>query len=488
MNDFVLSLLLMGALSTSGSLPFWMTADQYGLMPAQNGGLALIQAETQLDTTKTLQWKWGASLAGNLDAGETADFNLLVDELYGTVRWKSLSLDLGMRHDPLDFYGSSPSMGSLSVTGGHVLSSGNARTMPGYMLNLHPVAVPWTGEHVWIQGSFGDFKTLDERFVPGALVHRTKGYLVFKLSKRLDISLGIDHAALWAGNTMWGKMPVTPANYFRVLLGLPASLEGSENDRSNAIGDHRGSELLRVDWRGDGWRAALQHDAPYDDGPGMRLKNFPDGVNTLWFGFDDKSRWVSDILYEFHYTRWQSGPIFNLPALDGCDNYFNNGEYRSGWTHFGRTIGTPLFFPLGTHAGTWTGKGVVEGVENNRVRAHHFALSGRIAGKAPYKLMLTYSQNYGTYVDPYLGDSGWNKPWGSVQETPLIQFSGAFTGEVPLGRLSLTYGLFVDRGALLPDGFGMTAGLRYVLTPGRCGSCRERRAFPEGPASSSSLL
>lgn len=485
MNDFLLSLLLTGALSTAGTLPFWMTSNQYGLMPVHNGGLALIRAESQYDPAKNLQWRWGTSLAANLDAAGTADFNVMVDELYGSLRWKALSVDLGMHHDPLDFYGASQSLGSLSVTGGHLISSGNARTMPGYMLNLEPVAIPLTGNRVRIYGSFGDFKTLDERFVRGALVHRTKAYLSVGITRRLDFTVGLDHAALWAGDTPWGKMPLTFGNYVRVVLGRSASTEGSENDRSYVIGDQRGSELLRLDWRGDGWRAALQHDIPYDDGPGMRFLNFPDGVNTLWFGFDDKDRWISDILYEFHYTRWQSGTTFRLPELDGCDNYFNNGEYRSGWTHFGRTIGTPLFFPVGTHAGTWTGHGVVEGVENNRVRAHHFGLSGKIARKAPYRLMLTYSQNYGTYVTPYAGESGWEKPWGSVKETPLRQFSAALTGEAPFGRLSLTWGLYADYGELLPCGIGLSAGLRYQIISGRSGSYRARQASPEAVSSSS---
>ena len=92
MNEFALSLLLLGALSTNGQLPFWATSGQYGLMPETNGALAWVQAGTQYDTTKELQWKWGMALAAN-----TADFKLMVDELYGSLKWRALSLDLGMK-------------------------------------------------------------------------------------------------------------------------------------------------------------------------------------------------------------------------------------------------------------------------------------------------------------------------------------------------------------------------------------------------------
>jgi len=78
---------------------------------------------------------------------------------------------------------------------------------------------------------------------------------------------------------------------------------------------------------------------------------------------------------------------------------------------------------------------------------------------------LTYSQDYGTYHNPYKGESQWGKDWGTVKETPLRQVSGAFMGEVPglLKGLTLTYGLYADRGELLPDTFGATFGLRYSL-------------------------
>jgi hypothetical protein len=251
------------------------------------------------------------------------------------------------------------------------------------------------------------------------------------------------------------------------------------------IGDQRGAETFRLNWRGNGWKISVQHDIPYDDGSGMGFQNFPDGVNTIWFGFDDKDKWVTDILYEYQYTMFQSGTRHDRPTTDeekqhldpsdvvhynkhiigGGDNYFNNGAYRSGWTYYGHTIGNPLFVPTGTHEGSWTGWNTVLGVENNRLKAHHFSIAGKLFRKAPYKFMLTYSHNYGTYAKPYKGESQWGKDWGTVKETPLNQLSGALMGEVPglVKNFALTYGLFVDKGQLLPDNFGATLGIRYTL-------------------------
>ena len=90
--------------------------------------------------------------------------------------------------------------------------------------------------------------------------------------------------------------------------------------------------------------------------------------------------------------------------------------------------------------------------------------------------MLTYSQNYGTYWAPYEGISQIGLPWGTVKETPLHQISAAFIGEFPLASFSplspslstlshftLTYGIYADRGELLPHSFGAIFGLRWDL-------------------------
>ncbi|MBQ4284876.1 MAG: hypothetical protein II720_00280, partial [Bacteroidales bacterium] len=157
MNDFFVTLLLMGALSSGGSLPFWMYSNQFGLMPESSGALAVARMGTEYDPSRTLQWRWGASLAANYgspvilseakDPGEAKDLHPMLDELYTSLKWEFLSLDLGMKRFGLDYYGAgSVTLGSLSSTGGHIIWSGNARSMPGYTLNLAPVPVPFTRE------------------------------------------------------------------------------------------------------------------------------------------------------------------------------------------------------------------------------------------------------------------------------------------------------------------------------------------------------
>ena len=121
MNDFFFSMMLLGALSTGGSMPFWAVSNQNGVMPANSGALALVQAYKPFDETKTFQWEAGASLAGTWQPVAPEDpssspIHAMVDELYAGARWKVLRADVGMMHREREFLGSGPRLGSLSVT------------------------------------------------------------------------------------------------------------------------------------------------------------------------------------------------------------------------------------------------------------------------------------------------------------------------------------------------------------------------------------
>lgn len=492
MHDFILTLMLLGAMSSGRPvMPFWATANRFGIMPEADGGVALISASSQYDPSQTFQWRWGASLAAGVDtyypmsenpASSNEPFTrIMMDELYGSLRWKVFSLDLGMQHREQGFLAGATSqgpayLGSLSTTGGNVVWSGNSRSFPGYSLNLEPVAVPYTNGKVEFSASYGDYLTLDNRYVKGALVHTTRFGLTFHITDRLDFLGRLDHYAIWNGtHPVNGKRPSGLKNYIKVVTGSSGGSDATLSDQINVLGDQGGAELFGLRWKGDGFSMTFQHDIPYNDGSGMGFQNFPDGVNTLHFGLDDKTGWVSDVLLEYATTMWQSGTRHDWIDSEGKkhisgggDSYFNNGEYRSGWTFYGRPAGFPLFYPSGTRGGIWDPfGGIVYGVENNRLKALHLGLAGTLFKTAPYKLMLTYSQNYGTYKKPYKGESQWNKDPGTVKETPLSQFSGAFLGEIPFKHLAILYGLYADKGEVLTSTFGATLGVRWSFSPSR---------------------
>lgn len=483
MNDFVVSLMLLGALSTNApeGMPFWATANQFGVMPESNGGLALLRAGTSFDESRTFQWRWGSSLGVRSDL---YGFKPLVDELYASARWKALRLDLGMIHPDQSFMASDPALGTLSVTAGNCMMSGNARTLPGYGITLEPWDIPFTGGRLQLSGRFGDYSTLGRRYVQGALVHNTAIYVLWHIGDRVTLSAGIDNYTLWAGTSPeHGVLPHSLTDYFRVLLGLSGGSNAAEGDRINSLGDHRGRELLKAEYSSDDWTLSLQHDIPYDDRSGMIFRNFPDGFNTLSLSFKDKSRWISDIVYEYHSTMNQSGSCERRLATEkeiaaghrllkdsntgvyyyivgGADNYCNNYEYRSGWAAYTRQLGAPLFYSRYYYENDNPAAYSMQGTWNNLFRAHHLGLSGSLFKKIPYRLVMTYSLNYGCWFDALF-----NYDKGTRREQPLRQFSAGFSAAVPLfkGALQLVPGIYCDAGEALANGVSASLSIRYLF-------------------------
>ncbi|MCQ2170411.1 MAG: hypothetical protein MJY48_02490 [Bacteroidales bacterium] len=479
MKDFIAYTMLLGALGTGGNMPFWATANQFGLMPESNGAVISAYAGQAYHKEDAFQYHWAVSLAGRTD--KSSAFQVIPDEIYAGIKWKPLSLDLGIWHRDRDFMAGDARLGSLSTSSGNVIWSGNGRSMPGYSLKLDHWGIPGTKHIVEISGAWGDYKTIDQRYVKGSWMHNLQAYLTLNVW-RFSFEAGIEQFAEWAGvHPEKGPMPNGFANYWRMCLGKSPVDTGNKIDRYGTCGDQRGRGKFYLSYRQDGWKVALQHDIPYDDRGFFWAENWQDGVNTVSFSFDDKDKWVTDIAYEFIYTMWQSGPLHDRKAtpeeiekygqnypvyedkfiIGGADNYFNNFEYESGWTAFGRTIGLPLITPKGTRDGSWSRNGITRGVENNRIIAHHLGLSGKLFRKLPYKLMLTYSQNYGRWGHNSNGDIDTLVEWNP----PFSQFNAGFNMIVPLleGRLNIIPAIYFDCGNYVRNSFAATLGVSYSI-------------------------
>lgn len=489
LKEFFISLLLSGTLSTNaGTAPFWSTAGEYDVNPRSSGASSLLRMGMGYDESKTLQWRWGASLGVGTDR-----FNRvrpLPDEAYAGIRWKCLSLDVGLRRRERDFMAVGECLGSISTTAGNIAWSCNASTVPGYELQLHPWAVPGLDGRLRLSGRFADYWTIDNRYVRNALIHNTAFSISGDITPWWTLTLALDHYAVWGGvHPIYGRMSTSLSSYFRMLTGRPAAPgEYTGSDEINVLGNQLGRELIRLDFKGRGWTIVFQHDIPYEDKSGMKFQNFPDGVNSLCLSFDDRTLPVSAVLYEFQYTKWQGGTCERRRATaqeiasgknpklyreqdgswsvieGGADNYFNNWDYCCGWTVGGRTIGNPLFYVDGTLEGNYNPEEICLGTENNRLAAHHLGLTGMLPGKIPYRLMLTWSMNYGTYLsDRYTGVVAYGMQWKDIRQRARHQFCSGFQCEIPLcsNKLRLIPGVFWDKGEVTPECFAATLGLRY---------------------------
>ncbi|MDE5610829.1 MAG: capsule assembly Wzi family protein [Odoribacter sp.] len=380
----------------------WATANRYGILPENRGGLMQASIFSDFNSQKTLQTTYGFSGAALLTPKQN---DILVDELYFSLKWKKIRLDLGMKHPKEEFNG-------VSAQNGNIVYSGNTRTLPGYNLNTDFIYLHKTFAFKF---NWADYTMIDHRFVHRPRLHNKSLYLKITPISRLNVIVGLEHWAQWAGKSpIYGKQPSSWRDYFRIATGQSGGTGSTVSDSINALGNHVGRRYFRINFCATSFQLSCYYDNLLEDGLPNHLHSLPDGTYGLYYGNQRKTSWISDIIYELTYTKYQSGRYHDRPAtpeemekqdpndhyygkivLGGNDNYFNNSEYRSGWTYYGRIIGTPFITPKAPNA-----DGITLGTYNNRVVAHYLGVKGYIAQKVPYQLRLSYSLNYGTYGVP----------------------------------------------------------------------------------------
>ncbi len=453
--------------STGEFLPFWARTNNDGIFPYATSGALTVGADIRYGDKDGWNFEAGTNLAGGLAKATSyspGGIYGLVDRLYVSGSWRMLHLDIGMKPRERE-------LSDLSISGGNVMYARNTRNMPG--INA------WTdwiyfekGHWVGIKGNYSHYQMIDNRYVANTMIHNKAISLKVALGRKVDLIFGFEHWAQWGGySPKYGQQPATFEDYLRVVLGQGGGEGSTISDQVNVLGNHLGKEYLRVDWRAKDFTMTFQYDKPFEDGSGMRFQNAPDGIWSLQLSLNDREQWVTDVIYEFITTTWQSGTAHDRPATEeemskqdpdefyygkvvigGCDNYFGNGEYQSGWTYYNRVIGLPLLLPNAPGE-----DGITIGMASTRVRAHHFGIKGIAFKKVPYRFLATYSFNYGKY------NQSESSPFASTPQ----QFSMALEAEFG-HRLfdknlpfAVTLGLYADIGEVYQDCFGFTLRFTY---------------------------
>ena len=458
---------------TGDYLPFWQRTYEGGIMPYSTSGVLTAGAELSYTGKKGFSMEAGTNLAGALalrNPVHSTKVYGMVDRLYLSGSWKMLHLDIGKRPRQRE-------LGELSITGGNMVMTGYARNIPG--LNAWSDWIHFEKNHIFaVKGNFAHYQLNDLRHIQDAMIHNKSLAVKFGFRDIVELEAGLDHWVQWGGvSPTLGQRPDSFRDLIRVMFGGNGGEDATLSDQLNALGNHLGREYVRINLNASDFRLKLQYDMPYDDGKNIiQTQTFPDGVWSFNLSFNDRDALVTDFIYEYIHTTWQSGDAHDRPAteeemtkdygkyvywqdpehyfygkmvLGGLDNYYNNSEYRSGWTYHGATIGLPLLLP---HAPSEDG--ITYGIVCNRVRGHHFGIKGMV-GKLPYMLKATYSSNWGKYFNDT----------ESVFNTRPKQLSLAF--EVELGKqvtnLPVTFaaGAYGDFGKLYQNSVGLSLRVFY---------------------------
>jgi hypothetical protein len=374
-------------------MPFYFWANRMGQIPLSAGTLFTTQAAAT-GKWNSAQQHFGFT-SGFRVFHSTGDIDVTrFTEAFATFSTRHIVMGGGLYADSIQQAG-------LSVSNGNLLSGQNAA--PHFRLKLGTNGFIPIGSRnfsmagLWEEGYMGK-----GNYVKNTLLHHKYLFFRWGTTERLQFTWGIDHYAQWSGiSPTQGELPSKPMDYIRTVFSLPGGKNANQSDKDNVQGNQLGQYyfIFRKAYEKTTLEARIVH--PFEDFSGMVFVNFPDNLYSISVDFHE-SKWIDKVLFEFYNTRHQSGDDIDKKTgeykhLNGRDNYFNHSTYRSGFTHNGFIIGSPLFYPL-----RFSEYGIVTGVPNNRFLAFHTGITGTLPNShLEWKLMTTLSQNAGTHSSPY---------------------------------------------------------------------------------------
>lgn len=420
---------------SDGNTPLWLNANKYGLSSLnENNGYLRAAVMRPIDNDK--ERKWGIGYGVDLVAPYNYTSHFVVQQAFAEARWLKGTLTVGSKEYPMELKNNRLSSGSQTL-------GINARPVPQVRLALTDYwTVPLTRGWLHFKGhiAYGkmtddewqkDFTQQQSRYTEDVLYHSKAGYL--KIGKDdgrhpLSVELGLEMAAQFGGRRYSPNGDGTYdiyengtglSSYWNAFIS--GGSEAKETTYQNVEGNHLGSWVARISWDAPTWRIAVYADKFFDDHSAMFQLDY-DGYGQgddwdvkednryLLYDFKDimlgaelnlkKGTWVKDIVFEYLYTKYQSGPIYHDHSywlsdhIGGQDDYYNHGLFN-GWQHWGQVMGNPLYLSsIYNTDGTLT-------ITNNRFMAFHLGIDGNPTPRLGYRALLTWQDGLGTYDTPY---------------------------------------------------------------------------------------
>ncbi|MFP4367420.1 MAG: capsule assembly Wzi family protein [Bacteroidales bacterium] len=421
--------------------PFWIISNRQGkFLPEKYAGSMELGIFAESYTGRVIDYDYGAELYGR----RGGDGDLWLHQAYAGITFYNLvRVRAGMQEEVVG-----SKVPSLST--GSVIWSGNARPMPKIEISTPGYfSVPYTGGYLEMKGliSHGWFE--EGRYASNVWLHHKNAYVRLGGSFPVNIYYGFNHYAMWGGSSPRQEQPY-PKD-FKSFIKVFFNRSGDKGDSStpegwamNRYGNSLGSQNYGIELKIDDYSAGLYQQDVFEDGSGMRKRNFPDGLWGAWVRFTEEKKPLQAIVYEYLQTTSQSGAFHDVEGdtLGGNDNYFNHGHYKSGWTYYDYTIGTPIITsPVLNDPPS-------QSISNNRVVAHHLGFEGHFTDVIAYRNFFTFYRNFGTYSNPF--------------SERRDQFSWMMEIVGPLSFFDLEAGvtLAADFGEMYGNNYGMVITLR----------------------------
>lgn len=389
--------------------PFWLVSNIHGLgAPQFNNGYVRGEIFKPMDSSKRFSWGAGADLTGawNLPAP------FAIRQLYAEVHYRALWLSVGSRN----YYNG---YNNHKLSSGDLLYSGNAMAIPQVRAGTNGFA-PFWGTKGWFSvkgylayGFFTDSnwqkhwvnpkgnRTSNVLFCSRGLWLRGGNFEKFPVT--LDV--GIEMGTQFGGDiyTDGKKLPM-PKNFkawIKALVPMSGDKTTPEGEQINVQGNMTGEYSISVSFSpAKDWLIRPYWEHYFEDHSQLTFEYGPwkDGLYGIEIHFP-KNPFLTKLVYEYVGTSDQTGAVLNnyspeIPdQVSGRDGYFTHYLYGA-WQNWGMTIGTPLAIsPLYNRSHLLT-------LYNSRFIANHIGLEGEPLDCLNWRLLLTFSRNYGTYYRP----------------------------------------------------------------------------------------
>ena len=498
----------LNAIAADGEYaPYWLTANRNAISSV-NLSSGYARYGMSYGNTFGKKGNFRYAIAADIVAGYNQASTISFQQAYGELSWKWLTLSVGSKerwgeqeyfqrmqmrettsfNKVNAYYPNLFSDQFCNLGSGGLIFSGNGRPIPQVRIEIPEfVNIPGTKEWLKIRayisyGLFTDDKFQKQRaetnpkvkYGENILYHGKGGFISVGKPSKFPVTFdgGLEMHTQFGGTlhkTVYGTvtMPAKFSDYIKAFIPMSGGEDTPMDEQANISGNQIGC-----------WHAALTiHTKPIE----IRVYGehmFEDFSQLFFFEYQmnnegkkrtliypwrdilcginiaNKSgflKFISNIRYEFLTTRDQSGALYHDPSdyfydqMDGCDNYLNHGIYP-GWHHWGMGIGTPIVVsPAYNKDGSLL-------FRSNRLVAHNVGINGIIDTKIPfaYRLNYTYSENWGTYTNPFS-----NKKYTT---SVLAEITCMPRNTQWLGTVSVGY----DKSNFIGENFGLMFTLTHV--------------------------
>lgn len=370
---------VLGLSGSNDILPFWLYHNTFGRIEPSTNAFTVLSSSLDIERGSNYL-VFGAGVLFN----DGLERQVRADEFYLGYQWKFLGVEGGLKQ-PIEKYDGIASVNT------DMIWNNNARPRPGVRFyTVHPVALTMD-KRLLFEAEYGDFWLDDTRYMMDARFHAKSLAFIYRLNRGWEIKGGLRHTVMWGGNSpRFGKQPEGLDSYIRVVMSLPGGKGATESDQINTLGNAVSGYYFHLSKKSENWYAEFIWNNLQEDASGRNLSNLPDGRYALYLKNHSEESWFKSLIYEFIYTKSQSS--WAGPSSDD-DNYFNNGEYNSGYTYYGDIIGSPFFIV------NKNGLGVV----SNRFVVHHIGLKfvkNALSLKSKMSFRKHYSTPFGEYNGP----------------------------------------------------------------------------------------